>query len=163
MARTRSNPKRVKIHYSYSVDEIAALLGSHKNTVRTWLKSDLQTIDDRRPALVQGRVLRAFLEAKRTSHRRSCPPGTLYCFKCRCPRSPALGMVDFVPLGPSFGHLCALCSHCGTVMHRRANLARIEAVMPKIEVRFTGAGTRIGECSEPSLDCDSKREPDHHG
>ena len=38
---------------------------AHKNTVRGWLKSGLETVDDRRPTLVLGRKLSAFLHARR--------------------------------------------------------------------------------------------------
>src|SRR6516162_8070923 len=35
----RFNPRRVKIHRTYTVEEAARLFGVHKNTVRTWLKT----------------------------------------------------------------------------------------------------------------------------
>lgn len=57
--------RRVKIHPSYTVDEAARLFGVHKNTVRAWRKSGLQTIDDRRPILVLGRHLAKFLHDRR--------------------------------------------------------------------------------------------------
>ena len=136
MARTRFNPHRVKIHYSYTVDEIARSLNTHKNTVRAWLRGGLEAIDDRRPLMVQGKVLRAFLELKRTAGRCSCPPGTLYCLKCRAPRKPALGMIDFVPRSSESGNVRALCEQCGTLMHRAANSERLHLLMPNSEVRI---------------------------
>ena len=36
MAARRVNPHAVKLHRSYSVPELAACLGVHKNTVRHW-------------------------------------------------------------------------------------------------------------------------------
>ena len=131
MARTQFNPKRVKIHYSYTIEEIARLLGVHKNTVRAWLKSALETIDNRRPAMVQGKVLRAFLERKRSLNRRHCPPGTLYCLKCRAPRRPAYGLVDFVPLSAGSGNFRAFCEVCGTLMYRGGKWAEAGVVMPE--------------------------------
>ena len=61
----RLNPRRVKIHRSYTVDEAAMLFRVHKNTVRTWLKSGLHPIDGRRPILILGRQLVRFLHARR--------------------------------------------------------------------------------------------------
>jgi transposase-like protein len=46
------NPRLVKLHRNYSVEEIARLFDLHKNTVRHWLKQGLAAIDDRRPRLV---------------------------------------------------------------------------------------------------------------
>lgn len=158
MARTRFNPKRVKINFSYRIEQIARLLGVHKNTVRAWLKAGLETIDDGRPAMVQGRVLRAFLERKRTSNRYVCPPGTLPCMKCRAARRPALGMVDFVPFTPSSGNLRALCEECGTLIHRTANRAQVSALMPNLEVRMVEADPRLTGSRAPSLNRDSGRE-----
>ena len=158
MARTRFNPKRVKMHYSYAVEDIARLLKIHKNTARAWLKAGLETIDHHRPALVQGKVLRAFLEAKRTVNRRCCPPGTCYCMKCRMPRPPALGMVDFVPLTPTSGNFRGLCDECGTLMHRAGKLALADAIMPNLEIALAEPHARLIECSDPSLNSDSGRE-----
>jgi hypothetical protein len=59
MARHRINPRLVKIHLSYTVDEAARRLKTHKNTIRNWIKLGLPVIDGRRPALVHGRDLAA--------------------------------------------------------------------------------------------------------
>ena len=44
----RLNPRRVKIHRSYTVEEVAMLFRVHKNTVRAWLK--IRPPADRRSA-----------------------------------------------------------------------------------------------------------------
>src|SRR6266508_815248 len=83
----------VKIHRNYSVEQIASLCGKHKNTVRAWLRDGLKSIDSSRPILVHGQVLADFLKARRAAAKRPCPPGHLYCFKCREPKPPAEGIV----------------------------------------------------------------------
>ena len=84
----RLNSRRVKIHRAYTVEEVAKLLQVHKNTVRGWLWTDLQAIDDRRPTLILGRQLAAFLHARRDQSRRRCRPDEFYC----CPVSDAQGL-----------------------------------------------------------------------
>jgi hypothetical protein len=152
LSRTRFNPRLVKLHRSYTVEEVARLYGIHRNTVRAWMKGGgPETIDDGRPALIQGKVLRAFLAARRAAGKHPCPPGTLYCMRCRQPRRPALGMADFTPKGDGAGNLCAICEVCGATMYRRARWSAVSLVLPEIEVRVAQRPQRIAECSDPSL------------
>jgi hypothetical protein len=87
----RLNPRRVKVHRSYTVEEVAGLFRVHKNSVRNWLTEGLQKIDDRRPILILGRELAGFLHARRERRRQRCRAGELYCFRCRAPRGSAPG------------------------------------------------------------------------
>ena len=74
MGRRRFNPRRVKINRNYTVEEVARLLQAHKNTVRSWLKEGLPTIDRQRPALILGRDLQAFLDSRRKQPSRPVAP-----------------------------------------------------------------------------------------
>ena len=71
------NPRLVKIHRNYTVEEIASLFGVHRNTVRQWIKQGLPTSDQKRPFLILGRGLVAFLQARRKKNRRTCQPGEI--------------------------------------------------------------------------------------
>jgi len=81
----RADLRRVKIHRSYTIDEIARATGVHKTTVRQWIKKGLPTIDGRRPALMLGSEVKRFHETLRGARKRPCAPGQMYCFKCREP------------------------------------------------------------------------------
>jgi len=154
----RANPNRVKLHRSYSVEELARCLDVHKNTVRHWLANGLEPIDDSRPVLFQGVTVRAFLSNRNTSRKQPCPLGTFYCFGCRVPRAPALGMVDFVPMRSGSGNLRALCECCETIMHRRIREADIGKIMPGCIVQFAQGLPRLSGQTAPSLNCDFKRK-----
>jgi hypothetical protein len=130
----------------------------HKNSVRGWRAKGLEPVDSRRPILFEGATLRAFLEKQRAGRKRPCAAGTLYCFRCRDARAPALAMVDYVPIGPVSGNLQAICGECGTVMHRRARLADLAAIMPEIRVQITGHHSRLKERASPSLNCGLDKE-----
>ena len=147
MRRQRLNPRCIRLHRAYSVEEATRALGKHKHTIRNWIEAGLPTVDGTRPLLVHGDELRAFLEARRKVVKRPCPPGTIYCFKCRQPREPASGMVEFTPRNPVTGNLVALCETCGTVMHRSARLASLAVIMPgirvEIRVEIREAGSRL--------------------
>lgn len=157
MSARRIDPRRVKRHHSYTVEEAARTLDVHKNTVRGWRAKGLETVDRRRPLLFDGATLRAFLEKQRAGRKQPCRPGTLYCFSCRAPRPPALGMIDYVPINPASGNLKALCATCETIMHRRARRADLERIMPGIAVQMAGAQSRLKGSASPSLNCDLER------
>jgi hypothetical protein len=148
----------VKLHRSYSVPELAACLAVHKNTIRNWQGEGLEPVDSSRPVLFDGASIRAFLLRRNKARKRPCPPGTLYCLRCREPRAPALGMVDYVPMTPDNGNLRALCGYCEGVMHRRARRADVDRIMPGCTVQMAQRPTSIFGRREPSLNCDLDKE-----
>jgi hypothetical protein len=150
------NYRLVKIHRNYTVEEVALLFDKHKNTIRTWLKEGLQPIDDRRPTLIHGRELAEFLRQRRLSGKRPCPPGHLYCFKCRSPRRPDGGLVDYLSMTDTAGNARAICPECGTFMHRRIALAKLSTVCAGLDIAFPQAGRRISETVSPSVNSDSE-------
>jgi hypothetical protein len=158
MAGNRINPRLIKLHRSYSVDEAARTLCAHKNTVRGWIKAGLPVVDQSRPVLILGRDLRSYLEAKRKAAKRPCPPGMLYCCKCRHPMPPALGMVEYAPMNATTGNLSALCGECDTMMHRRTRLDTLPTKMPNLDVQIREAPLRLIGRNEPSPNCDNRKD-----
>ena len=158
MPARRINPRLIRIHRPYSVEEAARALGAHKNSVRGWIKDGLPVVDRSRPVLILGHELRAWLERKRKAAKRPCTPGTLFCFKCRQPRPPAMGMVEATRQNATTGNLSALCEVCATMMHRRTRLAAIAAIMPNLDVQIREAGPRICERTAASLNCDNRKD-----
>lgn len=156
--RRHPNPRLVKIHRNYTVEEVARVLHNHKNTVRAWLKQGLPMIDRRRPTLIYGCDLRHFLETRRKQAKRPCPPGHIYCVKCRAPKAPAGNMTEYVPITTTLGILRAICPNCETLIHRRVSLARIDTMRGDLEITFPKAGLRIRERTVPSVDCDSGKD-----
>jgi Helix-turn-helix domain len=155
MGARHPNPRLVKIHRNYSVDEIARLFGIHKNTVRNWLKRGLGAIDDRRPTLILGRELLRFLQERRQRAKQSCGPGRIFCIACRAPKVPAGKIAECILTGPRTGNLCGICPDCDRLIYRRVNLARIEAVRGDLEITFRRPCPRLGESAGPSVNSDS--------
>ena len=158
MATRRVNPRAVKLHRSYSVSELAACFGVHKNTVRHWQLAGLKPIDGGRPVLFQGTTIRDFHATRNASRKRPCLPGTLYCFRCREPRRPALNMVDYLSINASSGNIRAICATCETIMHRRASKAVLASIMPGCDVQYGEALPRLKGRSSPSLNCELERQ-----
>ena len=144
MRSRHPNHRLAKIHRSYTVEEAATLFGVHRNTVRDWIRRGLQTNDERRPALILGRDLAAFLVARRLKNKRTCQPGELYCVRCRATRTPAGDMADYQPLSTTSGNLIGICPVCDCLMNRRVNAAKLGTVSGKLEVTITQGPERIG-------------------
>jgi excisionase family DNA binding protein len=134
MSRRHPNPRLAKIHRNYAVEEVAVLFGVGRNTVREWIKRGLPLTDDRRPMLILGSDLVAFLRARRGKNKRTCQPGEIYCVRCREPRAPAGDMAEYQPVTETQGNLVAICSGCEAMMYRRVNLSRLEQVCGKLDV-----------------------------
>lgn len=154
MSKRHPNPRLAKIHRNYTVEEIATLFGVHRNTVRAWVKRGLPTSDDRRPMLILGRDLVAFLQVQRAKNKRTCQPGEIYCVRCRAPKAPAGDMADYEALTEAQGNLVAICPDCETIVYRRVSLARPAQIRGKLDITFPQALRHIGESAQPSVNSD---------
>lgn len=154
MAKRHPNHRRVKIHRSYTVEEIAKLFGAHKNTVRSWVKAGLPICDDKRPMLILGHDLTAFLQARRARNKQTCRPGEIYCLGCRVPKLPAGDMADYLPVTEKVGNLRGICPDCHSIMHRCVSMAKLGQVRGNLDITFPQALRRIGEISKPTVNSD---------
>jgi hypothetical protein len=159
MRKRHPNHRLVKIHRNYTVEEIAKLFGIHKNTVRGWVKVGLTTVDDKRPMLILGHGLVAFLQARRAKNKQTCKPGELYCVRCRAPKLPAGDMAEYSPITEKFGNLTAICPDCDAIMNQRVSLARIGEVCGKMDITFPQAMRHIVESTKPTVNSDLRGGP----
>jgi hypothetical protein len=112
--------------------------------VRRWLDKGLPAIRDRKPFLILGDDLAAYM-AGRARPKRSCPPGTCYCVKCREARQPAGNMAEFVPINAHSGNLRALCPDCGSLMHRRTSASQLAAIRALLDVAIVERQPRLND------------------
>lgn len=140
---TRYKP-RLKASRTYTVREVAELCGMKKlETIRRWIAQGLPVIDHRRPTLVRGADVLAFLAKRAVDRKRPCPPGTIFCFACKKPRVPAFGLVEFHHgVGPH-GRLRGFCPVCSTGLYRSCARDQVPEVMPGIDVQFVTASPRL--------------------
>ncbi len=162
MATRHHNHRLAKIHRNYTVEEIAVLYDVHRNTVREWIKRGLPTSDRKRPLLILGSDLYAFLLARRTKNKRPCRAGEIYCVRCRAPRTPAGNMAEYRPVTATLGNLIGICPCCDCLMYRRVNVAKLPMVRGELEVTLAQGSPRIGESTQPSVNSDLRREPGSH-
>ena len=154
MKKRHPNHRLVKINRSYTVEETAGLFGMHKNTVRRWVKDGLAAIDDKRPMLIRGSVLAAFLQSRRIKNKQTCKPGELYCVRCHTPKVPAENMAEYHPITEKFGNLVAICPDCHALMNQHVSWAKIGEFCGKVDISFPEGHPRLGERTNPSVNSD---------
>jgi hypothetical protein len=150
------NPRLVKIHRNYTVEDITHLLSVHMNTVRKWIKQGLPIIDDKRPKLILGHDLSAFLQARRAKNKRPCRANQMYCLRCRKPKIPAGNMADYQPVTASLGNLFGICPDCDSGMNRCTSLAKLMQFRGEIDITLPEGLRHIVDSNQPTVNSDFK-------
>jgi hypothetical protein len=160
MGKRHPNYRQVKVHRNYTVEEIADLFGIHKNTVREWIKVGLPVLDDKRPMLILGRELAAFLQVRRTKNKQTCQPGQMYCVRCRAPKTAAGLMADYLPDTEKIGMLKAICPDCHSMMNRRVSMANLGQIRGRLAIAFPQGLDQVSNSFQPTVNSDLGREID---
>jgi hypothetical protein len=147
--RRRYPVNRIKQTCSYDPADIAKLFGIHRNTVRHWLKVGLTPIDDRRPIIIHGTVLKTFIAERQQARRQACAPGEFFCFRCRAPRKPWGDMADLTVRTEKIANLSALCRVCETAMHKSIRRADVPKIAKLISLQ-TLPPERLSDCPDAS-------------
>jgi hypothetical protein len=133
------NPNLIRINRSFSVPEIAGLLGVNRYTILAWHKKEgLKAIDDRAPYLFHGKELRRFIQERQKERKQKCGPNEFYCFKCRKPRVSLDNRVIIIINNPKQLNIQGTCVLCGSKMNRRnvtKNLPELTEVYCIEEIR----------------------------
>jgi hypothetical protein len=139
------NPRRVKIHRSYSVSEVEKLFDVHPHTVKRWIAIGLPLIEKRRPYLFHGTALRAFIAARKPV-KRPLRAGEMYCVACRGARCPDGGFAEYRARSATGGTLVGLCPTCGREIFRRARRADLSAVCGPLDLILSEPERRLEDC-----------------
>jgi hypothetical protein len=156
MANRRISSRRIRGHLTYTVAEAARITEAHKNTIRHWIADGLAALDNRKPTLIKGATLKAFIDARNAHRRQPCGPGRMYCLKCRAPKSPAFGEVEYEPDSEKFGRLIGLCPDCSTLIQRWTSAGKINEAAGNLTVRLRGQAERLDGMPSSNLKCDSQ-------
>src|SRR5574337_940145 len=155
--RRRYALNRIKTGICYDVAEIAKRFAVHRNTVRQWLRAGLETIDDRRPLLIHGAALKAFLAERQRARKHACGPGEFFCFRCRVPRASYGGMADVAEYTAKIAKLTAMCAVCETEMHRTIRCADLGKLALVLDLKSM-ASERLRDRPEASANCDFEKD-----
>jgi len=117
MAR-RVGTARIKVHLNYEIAEAAEVTGVTPQTVRQWIRQGLPALTEKRPYLILGWQLKAFLKARETGRRRPLQDGEFFCLSCKAPRRAALGMTETAVRQDGRSVLKGFCADCETLCLR---------------------------------------------
>ena len=141
---------RIKAHRVYDVWEVAQALGCHKQTVIRWINfKGLAADTSRKPWLIEGKDLKAFLGARQAKTTVKMAQHHCYCLGCKSPREPDGKMADYTQQTPETGRLTGLCHQCGSLMHKVVRRTDLEAIRAKIEVTVQQASPRLVSPTDP--------------
>lgn len=151
--RSRYNVRLIRRDLSYTVEEIVACLGVHENTVRDWIKQGLAVLDDKRPLLVHGAALIAFLRERQNARKVRLAANEFYCVKCRCARNACDGKACVSPRDNLTVNVSATCAVCATTVHKVSSLKKLHQYRQIFD--FTTLGKQhISDTQIPSVNCD---------
>jgi len=109
----RFSTRGISKHRCYMVEEAALIIGATPQTIRKWGNGDLPLLTSRRPHLVNGSDLIAYIKARADrTQRPKLEIGQVRCFRCGLREKPLGEMADYIPMTPTRGRLAALCSAC---------------------------------------------------
>ncbi|MBN8543660.1 MAG: helix-turn-helix domain-containing protein [Alphaproteobacteria bacterium] len=151
--RRTYNTRLIRKQNTYTVNEIAERFLIHKNAVRNWLKEGLPTIDDKRPLMIHGSDLAAFLDARQKRRKRPCAVDEFYCCKCRTPRQVWERVVDLTQLKKGEWLARGICVVCESKTQRLYPTRSL----PELRERFcvqTVSGEHISGSFHPPVICD---------
>lgn len=155
---------RIKANRVYDVWEIAQALGCHKQTVIRWINNkDLVAETSRKPWLIEGKDLKAFLGARQTKIATNLALHHCYCLGCKSPREPDGKMADYMQQTPETGRLTGLCPECGSLMHKVVRRTDLEAIRAKIEVAVQKASPRLVSPADTRSNVTMQQEGQTHG
>lgn len=78
------NLSKIRNRKAYYIREVSSLLGVNRKTIFRWLQEGLLLLDaTKKPRLIMGRALKAFIQAKRNAKKVKLQLDEFYCLSCK--------------------------------------------------------------------------------
>ena len=121
------DPRKVKRHRSYTVQELAELYGVGTNTVRQWIKKHgLPVIAGTYPVLVHWEAIRTWMIAWQAARKWTCAANEMSCLKCQGPRKVKAGTFRVTESNKASFMMHGDCETCGKPMNRATSQLKLE-------------------------------------
>jgi hypothetical protein len=157
MANRKHSVRHLRRRRAYNVREAAKATGATPGTVRNWHKNGLEAVAGIYPTVFRGVDIIAFFARRKRARQQPCGPGRLFCFRCKIPKRPAFGEVEYWPDGLKGGKLRGLCPDCTTTMNRRVSLTKLKSAAGDLAISMRCADARLSETSPPHCNDHSER------
>jgi hypothetical protein len=150
--KKRSYNVRLVKRLSYTIREIAELFEVHPQAARRWTRNGLRTIDERKPFLVHGGDLIAFLNERQSGRKHRCQPNQFFCCRCRSPRRSRDDRVTIHIRNTKQLNISGRCEECGARLNRAGSVGRLNDYRKTFVVQTT-ADRRIREDAGGGVMC----------
>jgi hypothetical protein len=109
---------RIKVHRSYEIEEAAETVGVTPQTIRAWIGQGLPALTEKRPYLILGWQLKAYLKSREAERKAPMAKDEFYCLRCKARRKAALGLTERATLADGRPILTGFCAVCETECRR---------------------------------------------
>ena len=75
--------------------------------------------------MILGRDLNTFHAKRKLKNKHPCKPNEIYCMKCKIPKEPVAGMVEYQPVNAKTGNMIGICPVCEKLMYKRISITKI--------------------------------------
>lgn len=117
--RRRYNLSRIRMNYTYSVEEVADLFGIATMTVFRWIANEgLNRLPNSKKYFVHGSDLRKFLKHKNGKNKKPCANHEIYCCRCRKPQLPDLRCLKTKNIPNGTIRVLSKCSVCSAPLNK---------------------------------------------
>lgn len=157
MARKKQKPdlRRIRPTKTYTIDQLANVVGKSAATLRRWIRAGLPVLDDARPTLIDGAEAKAWLRIWLERRKHACQLDQLYCCRCRRPRHPRPGSVLIAGNNEKTLTVKAVCADCGAGMRKLGSLAK-QAEIETAFSSFTQGKPDLYRYDNPNGSCTSQ-------
>jgi len=123
---TRIIGRGVSSYMSYEIKDLTRILEINEKTVLRWIGEGLKVVPGcKKPILILGSDLKAFLKTKNTRHKVALKRHEFYCFGCKAPRRAKRGSIRVLQ-----GKKIGLCSVCNGKMSRTIKPSQNDYMIP---------------------------------
>ncbi|MGB0906780.1 MAG: helix-turn-helix domain-containing protein [Maricaulaceae bacterium] len=120
------DPRKVKRHRSYTVQDLAALYEVGPNTVRQWIKKQgLPVIEGSYPTLMHWAEIRRWIIDWQSARKWTCAANEMSCLRCQAPRKVKAGTFRVTESNKELLMMHGDCETCGRAMNRATSRAKL--------------------------------------